>query len=84
MKAKRITGIVLIILGILLVLCVMGIQVTACMDGWHNEFKARTFDSFGEYFFSVSKGAIVISVLLMVVPAAFGVGLLYGGNREDC
>ena len=42
----------------------MGLLVSQwihCLDLWKNDYKAQAFETFPEYFFSVSKGTILIS-----------------------
>ena len=50
-------------------ICGMGIslyllisQIGFCADMWKNDYKAQVFDTFLSYFFSVSKGIVLISV----------------------
>ena len=57
------------ILGSCVMICGMGIslyllisQIGFCADMWKNDYKAQVFDTFLSYFFSVSKGIVLISV----------------------
>ena len=74
MNLKRILGICILILGMILALYLLICQICFCADMWRNDCKAQAFDTFLSYFFSVSKGIILISVgiaLLSALGAAF-------------
>ena len=63
MIAKRIFGILLIVLGVVWCCGLSIFQYQHCVDMWSNTYKALEYASALEYFFAVSKGALAISVL---------------------
>lgn len=76
------------ILGICVLICGMGIslyllisQIGFCADMWKNDYKAQAFDTFLSYFFSVSKGAILISVGIAILTA-LGAAFLF--RKRKC
>lgn len=70
-------GIFIMICGISFGLWVSSAQVIFCIDMWHNEYKTQAFETFLDYFFSVSKGAAVISVASALVSTFIGIILFH-------
>ena len=54
-----------------------------CIDMWHNEYKAQAFETFLDYFFSVSKGAAVISVASALLSTFIGIILFHSKKETD-
>ena len=73
MIARRIIGILLILVGILFCFGLIAYQYQHCVYMYSNEDKAQEFASALDYFFAVSKGAIAIATLCGGPPAFFGV-----------
>lgn len=69
---QRIVGIVLIVFGCFLCIGMVVFQYLHCVQMWNNEFKMYTFSSVTEYFFAVSKGAILFAVVCGIIPAVTG------------
>lgn len=74
---KRKLGIFIMICGISFGLWVLSAQVIFCIDMWHNEYKAQAFETFLDYFFSVSKGAAAISFASALVSTFIGIILFH-------
>lgn len=72
MKWRHILGICVLVLGLIFALWILIGQVRHCQYMWENEFKALNFDSFSSYFFSVSKGTILISATIAMTSVSFG------------
>ena len=73
MKKHKLIGILLICVGIILAFALISLQVLHCYEMWTTEFKADHFNSFLEHFFAVSKGAILVSLFIGVIPTVAGV-----------
>ena len=72
-------GILLIVLGIAICVCLIVCQYWHCVDMWYSD-KTMLFDSVMDYFFEVSTGAILVSVLLGSIPVITGISLLLKKN----
>ena len=68
-------GILLLILGVTLCVGLIAFQYLHCVDMWQSD-KTMLFDSATDYFFEVSTGAIIASVLLGCIPVITGISLL--------
>ena len=68
-------GILLIVLGIAICVCLIAFQYLHCLAMWQSD-KTMLFDSAMDYFFEVSIGAILVSVLLGSIPVITGISLL--------
>ena len=68
-------GILLIVLGIAICVCLIAFQYLHCLAMWQSD-KTMLFDSATDYFFEVSIGAILVSVLLGSIPVITGISLL--------
>ena len=79
MISSKGSGILLIVLGIVLCACLITFQYLHCVDMWRSD-KTMLFDSATDYFFEVSTGAIIVSVLLGCVPVITGISLLLKKN----
>ena len=79
---KRKLGIFIMICGISFGLWVLSAQVIFCIDMWHNEYKAQAFETFLDYFFSVSKGAAAISFASALVSTFIGIILFHSKKRK--
>ena len=75
MISSKHCGILLIVLGIVLCAGLITFQYLHCVDMWQSD-KTMLYDSATEYFFAVSTGAIIVSVLLGCVPVITGISLL--------
>ena len=78
--ALRTIGIILIVFGCIFCIVLIVFQYLHCVETWNSEFKFHTFSSVTEYFFSVSKGAILIAVLGGSVSVIAGSALLKRTN----
>ena len=65
-------GRILIVLGIVLFLGLVIFQLVHCVDMWYDEGKRNNFDAFLQYFFSFSKGALLIGSIAGMVPSLLG------------
>ena len=74
---RRKLGIFIMILGISFGLWGLITQVFFCMDMWHNDYKAQAFETFSDYFFSVSKGAVFISAASALLSTSIGIVLFH-------
>lgn len=72
-------GILLIVLGIALCAGLITFQYLHCVDMWQSD-KTMLFDSAMDYFFEVSTGTILVSVLLGSIPVITGISLLLKKN----
>jgi len=72
---KKSIGILLIVLGILICLGLITYQYLHCVNMWHSD-KSMVFSSAAHYFFEVSSGAIMVSVLSGGIPVIAGIELL--------
>lgn len=75
MKWRKTAGMLLIVIGCLIAVGLIAYQYCHCVDMWSSEFKWRTFDSFFAYFFSVSKGAILLSLTIGLTAVSAGISL---------
>lgn len=76
MKTKRLFGILLIILGILLFVEMVVFQYIHATNQWNDmPHKANEYSSVFAYFWSISKGAILIASVLGISSASLGVVL---------
>ncbi len=73
MKKHKLIGILLICIGVTIGFALIFLQVLHCYGMWTSEFKFSHFNSFWEYFFAVSKGAILVSLFIGVIPTVAGV-----------
>ncbi len=64
MNSRKLSGIVCIILGIVLCTGLIAFQYNHCADMWSSTHKGKEYASALVYFFSVSKGAVCIAVIL--------------------
>lgn len=58
--------------GILLALGLLLDQWLFCLDMWENDYKAQAFDTLFQYFFSVSKGVLLISLTMILISIIVG------------
>ena len=75
-KVLRIVGFLLIALGIGFCGGLILYQYLHCADFWQNSHKSAEYASALEYFFAVSKGAIIISLFGGAIPVIAGIHLL--------
>ncbi len=61
MSKHKIIGIVLILLGIVCVAALILYSLHHAEYMWHAEMKNRNFASFADYYFTFSKGALLLS-----------------------
>lgn len=73
MKRNRVIGILLILLGIAICALWLG---SFSMTIYERYVKYGHYDSFGEYFWTVGKSDLVLSVLFGSVPVAGGIYFL--------
>ena len=76
MKVKKAIAICLILIGIALALTLIIAQHVHCVDMWTYEGKSLTHETPMDYFFAVSKGAILIALLGGSIPAVIGILLM--------
>ena len=76
MNNRKLAGIVCIISGIALCAGLIAFQYGHCVDMWSNTHKGQEYASALVYFFSVSKGAVFIAVILGTVLLIEGGALL--------
>ena len=75
MKKRKITGILLILLGI--AICAVGIGVfTAVLWGRYEKNVHWYFETFWEYFWAVSKANMLFSAIAGIIPVGIGTYLL--------
>lgn len=76
MKIAKPLGILLIVLGVLLFLAVIVFQYNHVLSQLSDmPHKADEYHSVMEYFWSISKGAIVIAAIAGITPVAIGIVL---------
>ncbi len=75
-KILRTAGVLLIALGIGFCGGLILYQYLHCADFWQNSYKSSQYASALEYFFAVSKGAIIISLFGGAIPVIAGIHLL--------
>ena len=75
-KILRTAGVLLITLGIGFCGGLILYQYLHCADFWQNSHKSAQYASALEYFFAVSKGAIIISLFGGAIPVIAGIHLL--------
>ena len=73
MKSRKVIGILLILLGIAICAVWLG---SFAMTIYKRHVKYGHYDSFGEYFWTVGKSDLVLSVLFGSIPAAVGIYFL--------
>lgn len=61
MSKHKIIGIVLILLGIICTAALALYSLHHAEYMWHTEMKSQSFSTFAEYYFSISKGALLFS-----------------------
>ena len=76
-KYQKIVACILILLGIALALAQILVQINHCAYMWEIELKARNFDTFWNYFFSCSGGAILLAIITGSIPVIAGIELFY-------
>lgn len=77
----RISGILLILLGIALCVYLIAGQYQHCAEIWNTTYKAQEYASALEYFFAVSKGAIFIGIAVGCIPVLAGSLLLVNAHK---
>lgn len=75
MSKRKLTGISIVVLGIVLAAALLAFQYAHCVHMWTNECKADEFRTAVDYFFEVSTGAVMISALIALFAAYFGIYL---------
>lgn len=85
-RAKKIIGVILILIGMLLIMLPILCQYYDCVQRWENDLDAfgRKYTSIWDCFWSRSKGAILVSLLLGSVPINAGIHYLFGLNQKTC
>lgn len=73
MKYKKLIGILLILLGIAICAVWLGSFTTMLYE---RHIKYGHYDSFSEYFWTVGKSNLVLSIICGGIPAAIGTFLL--------
>ena len=76
MNGRKLAGITCIVLGIALCAGLIAFQYHHCVDMWRNTPKGQEYTSALVYFFSVSKGAVCIAVIIGSVLLIEGGSLL--------
>ena len=74
--ALRTIAVILIVLGIAFCIGFIAFQYFHCVDIWNTSHKSQEFASASEYFFAVSKGAILIALVGGSIPVIVGSLLL--------
>lgn len=77
MKVTRLIGIVLIAAGVILAVWLVAGQYAHTIRQWNElPYKADEFQSVTEYFWSISKGAVLIAAAIFFSTAAAGIALI--------
>ena len=61
-------AVIFVLSGFLIGLGSLLSQYLFCLNNWNNDYKAQVFDTFYEYFISVSGGAIMYSIMMVLMP----------------
>lgn len=61
MSKQKLPGILLILLGVLCTTALILASLHHAEYMWHTEMKSRNFASFADYYFTFSKGALLLS-----------------------
>ena len=76
MRKQKIAGIALIFLGILCATLLILYSLHHAEYMWYMEAKSKSFDSFSQYYFQSSKGALLLSGVSGIALTASGIRLL--------
>lgn len=82
MNKRRVFGICILLLGVVLAIGLLVSQYLHCVDMWVKEGKNAELLTATDYFVEVSGGAILISGLLMALFALLGVVILPHSGRK--
>ena len=83
MKTTKIWGTLLIVLGAAICFGLIAFQYQHCVNMWSTTYKGQEYATALEYFFAVSKGAILISVVAGSIPALSGIILCIISKTES-
>ena len=83
MTNQKHLGILLIVLGIVCALALVAYSVYHANNMWDLEMKARTFDSFADYYFASSKGILLVSGFIGLSLILWGVECIRGYHRRS-
>ena len=84
MNKRKVIGLCIMLLGIIVAVWLIGSQYMHCVDMWLNEGKHTDFLTAANYFFEVSTGTILISGLTVLLSSILGIGICCTKTLFDC
>ena len=73
MSKHKIIGIALILLGIICTAALVLYSLHHAAHMWHTEMKIRNFASFSDYYFTFSKGTLLLSGIIGAIFVGSGI-----------